>query len=214
MTPIVGGKPGHQPARTFFAEARNGHPPAVALRADALMQRLDGGDAGEDEPGSESILKPGGNRILRLRIGGEQFLHPHQRRQLALDQTGVASRAAVDALRIGLDVHRGQFLLRIEVIGVVFFAEGFERGEGGRRPYCLGQGAQRQAQQPGQRMAAVPAGGHRQGLLDPGQRGARDALIKAGFEIAIRCDLEVEALQPAAVEGEVVTPDFASGFHG
>jgi len=51
-------------------------------------------------------------------------------------------------------------------------------------------------------------------LLDPGQRGARDALIEAGFEVAVRCDLEIEALQPAAVEGEVVTPDFASGFHG
>jgi len=60
----------------------------------------------------------------------------------------------------------------------------------------------------------MPAGSHRQSLLDPGQRGARDALIEAGFEVAVRCDLEIEALQPAAVEGEVVTPDFASGFHG
>ena len=59
----------------------------------------------------------------------------------------------------------------------------------------------------------MPAGSHGHGLLDPAQTGARDAKIESRFKVTICRDLEVEPLQPGAIEGEVVPSELARGVH-
>jgi hypothetical protein len=124
---FITAKPLHDTCRTFLAQLGYGHPPPIALVADAIHQCVDGGDIGEYQPVSDRAVEPGGYQIAWHRVGSEKLLNPHQGLNLATDQFLPLPRFLVCRLRVGFQKEPNQLVFVIEAARIPVSLKVFKR---------------------------------------------------------------------------------------